>query len=208
MNELSSYLRRTLQAAWQNGYGDEVRRTAIVAPVLALIGFGSAWFFPQVSENVLRFFQQAIDAAGIGAITETKGVASAIFANNLTAAFSAIMWGLVPFVYLTALPLGFNFFLIGVMGAYYAQSGKGIGAYLVGILPHGIFELPALVFFCAAGLYLCSRVTACVRGSKEVRIVRALSEVSTIFLYLVLPLLAVAALVETYVTPHLLSLIV
>ena len=208
MNELSSYLRRTLSEAWQSGYGEEARRAAIVAPLLALIGFAAAWFFPQLTDHVMGVLEQAIDSTGLSSVTETRDMAAAIFANNLTAAFSAIMWGLVPFVYLTALPLGFNFFLIGVMGAYYAQSGKGIGAYLVGILPHGIFELPALVFFCAAGLYLCSRVTARVRGSKEVRIVRALSEVSTIFLYLVLPLLAVAALVETYVTPHLLSLIV
>ena len=46
-------------------------------------------------------------------------------------------------------------------------AASSLGVYLVGILPHGIFELPALVLFCAAGLYLCSRVTARVRGDKE-----------------------------------------
>ena len=134
-------------------------------------------------------------------------MAAAIFANNLTAAFSAILWGLVPFAYLAAFPLGFNFFLIGALGAYYVRSGSSLGVYLVGILPHGIFELPALVLFCAAGLYLCSRVTARVRGDKEVRILRTLSEVSTLFLYVILPLLAAAALVETYVTPRLLAMV-
>ena len=64
------------------------------------------------------------------------------------------------------------------------------------------------MLFCAAGLYLCSRVTARVRGDKEIRILRTLSEVSTLFLYVILPLLAAAALVETYVTPRLLSLVV
>lgn len=34
MNELSSYLRRTLCEAWRNGYGEEARRAAIVAPLL------------------------------------------------------------------------------------------------------------------------------------------------------------------------------
>ena len=180
MNELSSYLRRTLCEAWRNGYGEEARRAAIVAPLLTLIGSAAAWFFPQL--------------------------AAAIFANNLTAAFSAILWGLVPFAYLAAFPLGFNFFLIGALGAYYVRSGSSLGVYLVGILPHGIFELPALVLFCAAGLYLCSRVTARVRGDKEVRILRTLSEVSTLFLYVILPLLAAAALIETYVTPRLLAM--
>ena len=56
-------------------------------------------------------------------------------------------------------------------------------------------------------MYLCSRVTARVRGDKKVRILQTLSEVSTLFLYVVLPLLAVSALVETYVTPRLLALV-
>ena len=200
MNELSSYLRRTLCEAWRNSYGEEARRAAIVAPLLTLVGFAAAWFFPQLTE-------QAIDSAGLSSVTETRDMAAAIFANNLTAAFSAILWGLVPFAYLAAFPLGFNFFLVGALGAYYVRSGSSLGVYLVGILPHGIFELPALVLFCAAGLYLCSRVTARVRGDKEVRILRTLSEVSTLFLYVILPLLAAAALIETYVTPRLLAMV-
>ena len=207
MDQLSSYLRRTLLETWRNGYGEEVRRAAIVAPILVLAGFAAAWLFPQLTDHVTRLLEQAIESAGLSSATGTRNAATAIFANNLTAAFSAILWGLVPFAYLAALPLGFNFFLLGVMGAYYVQSGVGLGAYLVGILPHGIFELPALVFFCAAGLYLCSRVTARVRGDKKVRILQTLSEVSTLFLYVVLPLLAVSALVETYVTPRLLALV-
>ena len=208
MNELSSYLRRTLSEAWQSGYGEEARRAAIVAPLLTLVGFAAAWFFPQLTDHVMGVLEQAIDSAGLSSTAETKDMAAAIFANNLTAAFSAILWGLVPFAYLAAFPLGFNFFLIGALGAYYVRSGSSLGVYLVGILPHGVFELPALVLFCAAGLYLCSRVTARVRGDKEVRILRTLSEVSTLFLYVILPLLAAAALVETYVTPRLLSLVV
>ena len=207
MNELSSYLRRTLCEAWRNGYGEEARRAAIVAPLLTLVGFAAAWFFPQLTAHVMGVLEQAIDSAGLSSVTETRDMAAAIFANNLTAAFSAILWGLVPFAYLAAFPLGFNFFLIGALGVYYVHSGSSLGVYLVGILPHGVFELPALVLFCAAGLYLCSRVTARVRGDKEVRILRTLSEVSTLFLYVILPLLAAAALMETYVTPRLLAMV-
>lgn len=207
MNELGSCLRRTLAQAWQNGYGEEARRAAIVAPILALLGFAAAWFFPQLTDRVMGLLEQAVSSAGISSAVETKDVATAIFANNLTAAFSAILWGLVPFAYLAAFPLGFNFFLIGALGACYMRSGADLGSYLVAILPHGIFELPALVLFCAAGLYLCSRVTARVRGDKDVRILRTLSEVSTLFLYVILPLLAVSALVETYVTPRLLAMV-
>ena len=109
MNELSSYLRRTLCEAWRNGYGEEARRAAIVAPLLTLIGFAAAWFFPQLTDHVMGVLEQAIDSAGLSSVTETRDMAAAIFANNLTAAFSAILWGLVPFAYLAAFPLGFNF---------------------------------------------------------------------------------------------------
>lgn len=203
MNAFGSCLRRSFDELWDAGYGDEVRRAAVVAPVLTVVGFAAAWFFPQVSENLLRFFSMSVDVEGISA--GGQNAASLIFLNNSTAAFSALLWGLVPFAYLAALPLGFNFFVLGVMGAYAVQSGMGLGAYLAGILPHGLFELPALVLFCAAGLYLCSRVTARVRGDKSVKLLPLLSALSRLYLCVLLPLLAVSALMEAYVTPWLLS---
>lgn len=206
MNAFHSFLRRSLAELWRKGYGDEVRRAALVAPVLTAAGFASAWFFPVVGENILRFFSASVDLA---ALSDANGanVATALFLNNVTAAFSALLWGLVPFLYLTALPLGVNFFLLGALGAYSAQAGPGLGFYLLGILPHGIFEIPALVLFCAAGLYLCSNTTARLRGQTEIRLLVVFSDVSRLFLCVILPLLAAAALVEAYVTPRLLSLI-
>lgn len=206
MNDFSAYLLRSLRGAWRNGCGEEARRAALTTPFLFLAGFASAYFLPQLSGSLLRLLEQALASIDVGS-GEAGNIATAIFANNLTAGFSAIIWGLVPFAYLSAFPLGFNFFLLGVMGAYYVQSGPGFGVFLVGVLPHGIFELPALVLFCAAGLYLCSRVTARVRGDKEVSIMQALADVSSLFLYVVLPLLAASSLIEAYVTPRLLELV-
>ncbi len=79
MNELSSYLRRTLCEAWQSGYGEEARRAAIVAPLLALVGFAAAWFFPQLTDHVMGVLEQAIDSAGLSSTAETKDMAAAIF---------------------------------------------------------------------------------------------------------------------------------
>lgn len=203
MNAFGFYLRRSVGALWDAGYGDEVRRAAVVAPVLTVVGFAAAWFFPQVSENILRFFSLSVDMEGISA--GGRNAASQLFLNNSTAAFSALLWGLVPFAYLAAFPLGFNFFVLGVLGAYAMQSGMGLGAYLVGILPHGLVELPTLVLFCAAGLYLCSRVTARVRGDKSVQLLSLLSSLSRLYLCVILPLLAVSAMIEAYVTPRLLA---
>ena len=205
MNELSSYLRRTLCEAWRNGYGEEARRAAIVAPLLALIGFAAAWFFPQLTDHVMGVLEQAIDSAGLSSVTETRDMAAAIFANNLTAAFSAILWGLIPFAYLAAFPLGFNFFLIGALGVYYVRSGSSLGVYLVGILPHGIFELPALVLAMSCGLYLCRVITDYVRFNRKGTVKPALANIARVLVLNVLPLTAIAAVIEANVTPLILA---
>ena len=208
MNELSSYLRRTLCEAWRNGYGEEARRAAIVAPLLTLIGFAAAWFFPQLTDHVMGVLEQAIDSAGLSSVTETRDMAAAIFANNLTAAFSAILWGLVPFAYLAAFPLGFNFFLIGALGAYYVRSGSSLGVYLVGILPHGIFELPALCLSLAAGLCLCQNINRYIRKNEKGIMKPLLLNILRVTGLVVIPLLVVAAIMESYVTPAVMQLFV
>ena len=79
--------------------------------------------------------------------------------------------------------------------------------YLLGILPHGIFELTALILSAAMGLYLCSTVTNSLR-KKQTGVLRpALRRCCQILYLWVLPLLFMAALVETYITPILFNLV-
>ena len=106
---------------------------------LALIGFAAAWFFPQLTDHVMGVLEQAIDSAGLSSVTETRDMAVAIFANNLTAAFSAILWGLVPSPTPCRLPARLQLLSGRRAGRYYVRSGSVLGVYLVGILPHGIF---------------------------------------------------------------------
>ena len=74
-------------------------------------------------------------------------------------------------------------------------------AYLGGILPHGIFELPALVISLACGIYLCSRINQYVRKNTRGMMAPTLKNIVRVLTLTVLPLLAVAAAVEAYVTP-------
>lgn len=66
-----------------------------------------------------------------------------------------MLYGLIPFVPLSALALGTNALLLGAFAALYQHHGIGLGVYFIGILPHGIFELPALILSCALGLLIC-----------------------------------------------------
>lgn len=69
------------------------------------------------------------------------------------------------------------------------RSGVGTRVLLAGLLPHGVLELSALFLACGAGL--------AGAGTGEKR---------NLFLRTVLPLLAVAAVTETWVTPLVMEL--
>ena len=113
----------------------------------------------------------------------------------------SVLYGFIPFIYLPALSLGVNALLLGLFAAYFLNNGISILAYLGGILPHGIFELPALVISLACGIYLCSRINQYVRKNTKGMMVPTLKNIVRVLALTVLPLLAAAAAVEAYVTP-------
>ena len=79
--------------------------------------------------------------------------------------------------------------------------------YLAGILPHGIFELPALLISAACGVCLCRNMSRLVTSSpKRVPMVELLSDLLRVMLLIVLPMTVAAAFIEAYVTPLVMSL--
>ena len=78
---------------------------------------------------------------------------------------------------------------------------------LAGILPHGVFELPALVLTGASILFLAVMlVTPRSQLSLGEVAIEAFADCTRIFIGLIVPLLAIAAVVETWITPILLSI--
>ena len=91
--------------------------------------------------------------------------------------------------------------------AIYQQQGIGLGVYVLGVLPHGIFELSALILSCALGLLLCRTGTERILKKSDTPFFRRVLDCIRVFLTFSVPLLLVAALIETYVTPALLNLV-
>jgi len=76
---------------------------------------------------------------------------------------------------------------------------------LFGILPHGIFEIPALILSSAAVLYIgIALVTPRSHLTLGEVLIDAIADWAKIGVGLVLPLLTIAAALETWVTPVLL----
>lgn len=192
---------------WRSsGLAWEFRRSAAAFCVLLLLGFGLALALPELRNGVLRFFLAFLESMEV--VTDSGTLSPTILlSNNLRACSVAILYGLIPFAYFTALALGTNAMLLGVMAAYYVAEGHSMLLYLAALIPHGIFELPALVLSFAAGLFLCGQITRRIRHDETAwPLSQCVTLVSQTFLFLILPLLAVAALMEAYVTPLFIAL--
>lgn len=124
-----------------------------------------------------------------------------IVVQNTRAAFIAVVsgvaFGLLPLVFAAA-----NGFVLGVV-CRTAAAALPIGAVALRILPHGIFELPALFLASAYGLWLGSIVVRRMSGDDTVRVGASLKHAVRMYLLVILPLLLVAATIEAFVTPRL-----
>lgn len=183
-----------------------LRSTAGAFAVLLLLGFLGAMVFPGAAQRMLLRFTAQLGELGLYDELSPWETARVLFSNNVNASLLSLLYGLIPFAFLSALSLGSNALLLGAFGALYVRGGYGLGAYLLGILPHGIFELPALVLSCALGLLVCRAGTDRLRRVEGAPpFLTRLGDCLRVFLFAAVPLLLIAALVETFITPLLLG---
>jgi len=134
--------------------------------------------------------------------------APVLFFHNARATVVIFLLGLISFG-----TLGLTFFIVNmglVGGVLGAASLVGFSPWLlfgVGVLPHGIFELTA-VFLATASMLKAGAQLVTPQPDKSLGevLVFALADWSRIFIGLVIPCLAVAAMIEIYVTPALIRL--
>lgn len=174
--------------------------------LLIVLGAGLGLIYPDVVDAAFDSFTAMVEDAGIIAEDGSISVFALLF-NNWWAMLISAAYGFIPFVFLPVLSLVSNSVLLGVFAALYMNNGLGIFMYLAGILPHGIFELPALVLSISCGVYLCLNMNRRILGSeKKIPMVELLSDLLRVILLLVAPLVVAAAFIECYITPLILSL--
>ncbi|MBI2759351.1 MAG: stage II sporulation protein M [Chloroflexi bacterium] len=129
-----------------------------------------------------------------------------IFANNIRAVLLIMLGGLVSFGVLGMLLYMLNISLVGgVLGIFNLIGFSPLKLFAAGLLPHGIFEIPALIIASAIVLRMAVMlVTPQLGKSMGQVILELLADWTKVFLGVVLPLLAIAAMVETYITPFIL----
>ncbi len=209
---------RSLPVWYKSVLGPALRRLMPATLTLLLIAGVSIWMGYDWSmnnvpralematpEQVDRFSQQLNEFPDMRTFSEGLS-APFLFMNNTRAVFFIFLAGLASFSVLGVLLYMVNISLIGgLFGVIELLGFQPWPLFLAGVLPHGILELPALLIGSAAMLYFgVSIVTPQVGKSMGEVIIELLADWMKTFLGLVVPLLAVAALIETYITPAIL----
>ena len=193
---------RAIGDFWRAEYGRYVGMTAAAFLVLLVLAYAAGRLFPDIPVTVISAFTE--DIAGSGIVQEDGSFnVLALFANNLRAMVLGVLYGFIPFLYLPALALGVNAAILGMLASLIDGQWLLLAA---GILPHGIFELPALFLSLAAGLCLCKNINVYIRKNEKGVMKPLLLNILRVVALLVLPLLVIAAVMETYVTPALMQL--
>ena len=152
-----------------------------------------------LGEFLPRFANGEGDASWRGAEVELDP--AALFFHNLQACAVGMALGLIPFLFLPLLALLSNAVVLGAVSGTMLGFGMEASWLIAGILPHGIFELPALLLSLALGFTLCRKLTARIFRRKNARPLKAIGYTLLMTCLFILPLLAVAAAIESWVTP-------
>jgi stage II sporulation protein M len=127
-----------------------------------------------------------------------------IFINNAIKAlglvFLGILLGVAPVLF-----IGLNGFILGGLGSA-LESINGWRYVIASFVPHGVVEIPVILLATALGLTLGMESLKWLLR-RESRIKLQLSDCLKVYLRLILPGLAVAAMIEAFVTPLLIGLV-
>ena len=198
--------------------GSAMRRIAPAVLVVALIALvsvwmGYDWIMVNVSEVIHKATPERLEKiestiSQLPDLTNLQGSISApfLFMNNTRAVAAIFLAGLFSFGVLGILLYMLNISLIGGLYALFALLGMNpMPMFLAGVAPHGVFELPALMIGSAVVLYMGAAIVTPQTGKSMGEVlIELFADWVKIFLGVVVPLLAVAAVIEAYVTPGLL----
>ncbi|NYT08155.1 MAG: stage II sporulation protein M [Methanomicrobiales archaeon] len=156
---------------------------------------------PAVGEQMLELFRDAI----LGEILDSTPAVLAVqlFLNNLQAC-TIMFFGGASLGLLTALIILANGVVIGSVIEVVRQQ-QGLLTIAAALIPHGIFEIPAFIISGTLGFLLALALWREWNGTGDA----ALSALGMgrIFLLVVLPLVAIAAFTEAFITPEIIRLV-
>ena len=127
-----------------------------------------------------------------------------IWLHNIRAMLIGSVLGIFSFGILGVIILLLPFAIFGYFMVTFGVVGISPGIFFVSfVLPHGVFEIPAILILGASVLRIGAGLTTPSRGESITDgLLRSIADWAKILLGVVIPLLAISAIVETFVTPQ------
>lgn len=156
---------------------------------------------PAVGQDLLKLFQKEV--AGQMSTNNAPDLCIKLFFNNLEACILLFLGG-ASFGILTIFIMSLNGIVIGAIMEI-IHKDHSVLFVAAALIPHGIFEIPAFIISGALGILLAQSLIAEWYGGPDSE--GAARNYARLFLLYVLPLVAVAACVEAFITPVVIHLV-
>ncbi len=158
---------------------------------------------PVETLNLQDFQDGSLENLEIVSLFSTQGIAT-IWLHNVRAVSLAMLFGIFSFGVFGLITLMLAPLLVGYLMATVVVAGMSPLTFLAAfIVPHGIFEIPAILFAGAAILNMGAALAAPSKGKSVGEAwLRSLANWVKIMVAVVIPLLLAAAVIEARITPQ------
>jgi len=156
---------------------------------------------PAVGQELLKLFQKEV--AGQMSKDNAPDLCIKLFFNNLEACILLFLGG-ASFGIVTIFIMSLNGIVIGAIMEI-IRKDHSVLFVAAALVPHGIFEIPAFIISGALGILLAQALIAEWYGGPEAE--GEARKYARFFMMYVLPLVAVAACVEAFITPVVIQLV-
>ncbi len=175
--------------------------SSLVFAASALFGYAIARNYPAETQTIIEEMKKMFL---FEEETTQLGLFLFILENNITKLFIilplGIFAGLIPFF-----SVSFNGFILGAFAEIVSQEASW-QFFILGIIPHGIIEIPVLILSSAIGMRI-GKVAFYRLFSKKESLQEELAKALKFFVLILIPLLFIAAFIETFVTSEILAVL-
>ncbi|MCX6695213.1 MAG: stage II sporulation protein M [Candidatus Altiarchaeota archaeon] len=176
----------------------------VILASLACFAFGIAFgaaSYGRVIDKLLPVIEETFRDIMIDG-NDLQTVAN-ILVRNVWASTVVMIFGV--FIAPTLLILFSNGFIVGIVARLALERGAGLHKIFFGVVPHGIFEIPAILFASSAGMRV--GLSAIFPGGKSRinAVSDRIKEAMAAYFTIVLPLLVIAAFVEVFVSKRMIQ---
>lgn len=149
----------------------------------------------QILNNFVESKQHIIQSQGMNLAFE-------LFKNNMKAAVLSVVMGIIPFLFVPSYTVVVNAAILGGFYHYFiALPRMSAGIYFASIMPHGIIEIPGFLLGVTLGIYLCIELSKKILKKPSKDFPEVLKDLASVIVFIILPMLVVAAFIEAFVTP-------